>query len=89
MATENEVNDLTFDDMIEINSELLDTLKSIKRKYKEALENWRKAEFERDMLNDEKKILEEELGKLQDIFSNDNSQLTLLSQEIETQKRKE
>ena len=40
------------------------------------------------MLNDEKKILEEELGKFQNSFSNDSSQLTLLSQEIETQKEK-
>ena len=88
MATNNEVNDLTFDDMIEINSELLDTLKSLKKKYKQSLEDQRKAEFERDMLNDEKKILEEELGKFQNSFSNDSSQLTLLSQEIETQKVK-
>ena len=50
MAKDNEVSDLTFDDMIEINSELLDTLKSLKRKYKEALENQKKAQFERDML---------------------------------------
>ena len=73
MATDNEVNDLTFDDMIEINSELLDTLKGLKRKYKQAQENQRKAKFERDMLNDEKKILEEELGKFQNSFSNDSS----------------
>ena len=85
MAKDNEVSDLTFDDMIEINSELLDTLKSLKRKYKEALENQKKAEFERDMLKDEKKILEEELEKIQD---SDNSQLALLSQEIEAQKEK-
>ena len=38
MAKDNEVSDLTFDDMIEINSELLDTLKSLKRKYKETRE---------------------------------------------------
>ena len=88
MATDSDVNDLTFDDMIEINSELLDTLKGLKKIYKEAIENHRKAEFERDMLNDENKILEEELGKLQNTFYNDNSQLTLLSQEIETQKEK-
>ena len=85
MAKDNEVSDLTFDDMIEINSELLDTLKSLKRKYKEALENQKKAEFERDMLKDEKRILEEELEKIQD---SDNSQLALLSQEIEAQKEK-
>ena len=30
MARDNEVSDLTFDDMIEINSELLDTSKSLK-----------------------------------------------------------
>ena len=80
MATENEVSDFTFDDMIEINSKLVDTLKNIKRKYKETHEHQNKAEFERDMLKDEKKILEEELEKLQESFSNINSQLTLLSQ---------
>ena len=88
MATDNEVSDLTFDDLIEINSELLDTLKSLKRKYKETREYQNKAEFERDMLKDEKIILEEELGKLQESFSNINSQLTLSKQECEILKEK-
>ena len=88
MATENEVSDFTFDDMIKINSELVDTLKNLKRKYKETREHQNNAEFKRGMLKDEKKLLEEELEKLQESFSNINSQLTLLSQEIETQKEK-
>ena len=40
------------------------------------------------MLKDEKKILEEELEKVQESSSNIDSQLSLLSQEIEIQKEK-
>ena len=40
------------------------------------------------MLKDEKKILQEELEKAQESSSNIDSQLSLLSQEIETQKEK-
>ena len=40
------------------------------------------------MLNDEKKIIEEELEKVQESYSNSETQLSLLSQEIETQKTK-
>ena len=40
------------------------------------------------MIKDEKKILEEELEKVQESHSNTETQLSLLSQEIETQKTK-
>ena len=60
----------------------------MKRQFKQAQTDLRRAELERDMLKDEKKILEEELEKFQESSSNVNSQLTLLSQEIETQKEK-
>ena len=88
MAQDSEVSNLTFDDLIEVNTELLSTIKILKKKIKEIRENQNQAEFERDMLNDEKKILEEELEKVQESYSNSETQLSLLSQEIETQKKK-
>lgn len=68
MAQESEVNNLTFDDLIEVNTELLNTIKTLKKKLKETRENQNKAEFERDMLKDEKKILEEELEKFKNLI---------------------
>ena len=74
--------------MLDINAELIVKYKDIKRQLKETKPNLSRAEFERDMLKDEKKISEEELEKLQVSSSNVDSQLSLLSQEIETQKEK-
>lgn len=88
MATDNDVSDLSFEDLIEINSEILDKLKSIKRKHKDTLAKLNRSELEVDMLKDEKKILEEELVTIQESYSNTNSQLLMLSKEIETQKEK-
>ena len=47
-----------------------------------------RTEIEVEMLRDEKKILEEGLQVIQESCSNMTSQLSMLSQEIETQKEK-
>ena len=88
MATEEEVQIPTLDEVLDINAELIVKFKEVKRKLKVAEADLSRVEFERDMLKDEKKILEEELEKIQESSSNVNSQLSLLSQEIEVQKEK-
>lgn len=61
MAINDKVSDLTFDDLLEINSELLDKLRNIKRKCKETLKKLNRTETELDMLRYEKQFLEKEL----------------------------
>ena len=88
MATEDEVQIPTFDELLDINAELIVKYKDIKRQLKVVKADLSRAEFERDMLKDEKKILEEELENIQESSSNVDSQISLLSQEIEAQKEK-
>ena len=88
MATNNNVSDFSFEDLLEINSELLDKFKIVKKECKETKEKLHRAEIEIDMLRDEKKILEEELVNAQESCSDMTSQLSMLCREIETQKDK-
>ena len=61
MAKEDEVQIPTFEEVLDINVELMYKFKDVKRQCKQAQADLSRAEFERDMLKDEKKILEEEL----------------------------
>ena len=81
-----DVSDLTFNDLLEINPELLDKYKLVKRDCKDVKAKLHRAELEIDMLRDEKKILEEELVKVQESCSDMTSQHSMLCNEIETQK---
>ena len=67
MAQESEVSDLSYDDLIEVNTEFLNTIKILKKKLKETRENQNKAEFERDMLKDEKKYWKKNLKKFKNL----------------------
>ena len=88
MATEDEVQIPTLEDMLDIYDKVMIKLKDTKYQLKEVKTMLNRSELERDMLKDEKKILEEELEKAQESSSNSNSQLSLLTQEIEVQKEK-
>ena len=80
MSKEDEVQIPSFEEVLDINAELIYKFKDMKRQCKQAQADLRRAELKCDMLKDEKKILEEELEKAQESSFNIDSQLSLLSQ---------
>ena len=88
MATNDDVSELSFEDLVEINSELVDFVKQTKKQNKELQGKLNRSELEISMLRDEKKILEEELEMTQESNSNLTSQLSMITQELEIQKNK-
>ena len=88
MATNDDVSELSFEDLVEINSELVDFVKQTKKQNKELQGKLNRSELEVSMLRDEKKIPEEELEMTQESNSNLTSQLSMITQELEIQKNK-
>ena len=66
MATNDDVSELSFEDLVELNFELVNFEKQIKKHNKELQGKLNRSEFKISMLRDEKKILEEELEKSQE-----------------------
>jgi len=88
MANSDEVHsNLSFDDMIEIASELDNKYRTLRKIHKECPAKINRLELEVDMLKEEKKILEEEILKLQNLnktlFNSDSDNILDFKQDNE------